>query len=107
MGIKSWVIAGLVVIFCIPLPAAPDVGDLLHRQTQELMDAAGNGARSVWERYLDAGAVYTDGGGSVMSKPEMLATIRPFAQGGSGKINVIAFKVAVHGSTAVDTHVDD
>jgi len=71
------------------------------------MDAAGNGARSVWERYLDAGAVYTDEGGSVMSKPEMLATIRPFSQVVSGKIKVIDFKVALHGSTAVATHVDD
>src|SRR5713101_744877 len=69
MRIKSWTIAGLVVIFCIPVPAAQDVAELLHRQTQELMDAVGNGTRSVWERYLDAGAVYTDEGGSVMSKP--------------------------------------
>jgi hypothetical protein len=107
MRIKSWTIAGLVVIFSIPVPAGQDVAELLHRQTQELMDAVGAGARPVWERYLDAGAVYTDEGGSVMSKPEMLATIRPFAQGVSGKIKVLDFKVAVHGSTAVATHLDD
>src|SRR5216684_3568825 len=98
MRIKSWTISGLVVIFRIPVPAAQDVAELLHRQTQELMDAAGNGARSVWERYLDAGAVYTDEAGSMMSKPELLATIKPFARGVSGKIKVIDFKVALHGS---------
>ena len=43
----------------------------------------------------------------MMSKPELLATIKPFAQGVSGKIKVIDFKVALHGSTAVATHVDD
>src|SRR5258707_1292925 len=106
MRIKSWATAGLVIFF-IPAPAAQDVAELLHRQTQELMDAAGDGARSVWERYLDAEAVYTDEGGSVMSKPEILATIKPFAQGVSGKIKVIDFKVALHGSTAVATHLDD
>ncbi len=107
MRIKFWTLARLIVIVCIPAPAAQDVAGILHRQTQELMDAMGGGARSVWERYLDPVAVYTDESGSVMSKPEMLATIRPFAQGVSGKIKVLDFKVAIHRSTAVATHVDD
>jgi hypothetical protein len=42
MGFESWIIGGLVVIFCIPVPAQ-DVAELLHRQTQELMDAVGAG----------------------------------------------------------------
>ena len=107
MRIKYWTIAGLIVILCVQAPASQDVTELLHRQTQELMDAAGDGAKAVWERYVDAEAVYTDEAGSMMSKPELLATIKPFAQGVSGKINVIDFKVALHGSTAVATHVDD
>jgi hypothetical protein len=105
--IKSWTIPGLVVIFCIPVWATQDVAELLHRQTQELMDAVGAGTAAVWEHYLDPGAVYTDEGGSVMSKPAMLATIKPFAQDVSGKIKVLDFNVAVHGSTAVTTHLDD
>jgi len=107
MSIKSWAIAGLVVIFSMPATAAQDVAELLHRQTQDLMDAVTAGERTVWERYLDAGAIYTDESGSVMSKPEMLANIKPLPQGVSGKIKVLDFKVAVHGSTAVTTHLDD
>jgi len=107
MGSKSWTTAGLVVIFCIPATAAQDVAAILHRQTQELMDAVTAGERTVWERYLDAGVIYTDESGSVMSRSEMLANIKPLPQGVSGKIKVLGFKAAVHGSTAVTTHLDD
>jgi hypothetical protein len=107
MCIKTWAIAGLIGAFGLAASAAQDVADLLRRQTQELMDAVGAGARPVWERYLDAAAVYTDESGSVMSRSEMLANIKPLPQGVSGKINVLDFKVALHGSTAVTTHLDD
>src|SRR5438552_169400 len=99
MCIKTWAIAGLIGAFGLAASAAQDVADLLHRQTQELMDAVTAGERIVWDRYLDPEAIYTDEGGSVMSKPEMLATIRPLPQGVSGRIKVLDFKVAVHGST--------
>ena len=107
MCIKAWAIAGLMGVFGLAASAAQNVADLLHRQTQELMDATGAGSRAVWERYLDAAAVYTDESGSVMSRSEMLANIKPLPQGVSGKIKVLDFKVALHGSTAVTTHLDD
>ena len=107
MYIKTCAIAGLIAAFSLAASAAQDVAELLHRQTQELMDAVGAGARPVWDRYPDPRVIYTDEDGSVMSKPEMLANIKPLPQGVSGKIKVLDFKVAVHGPTAVATHLDD
>jgi len=37
----------------------------------------------------------------------MLANIKPLPRGVSGKIKVLDFKVALHGSTAVTAHLDD
>jgi len=47
MCIKTWAIAGLIGVFGLAASAAQDVADLLHRQTQELMDAVGAGSTAV------------------------------------------------------------
>ena len=54
---------GLVLIAPPPAPAAESLRDLLHRQTQEMLDAVGAGSAKVWERYLDPGVRYTDESG--------------------------------------------
>jgi ketosteroid isomerase-like protein len=90
-----------------PAPAEENVSDLLQRQTQEMMDAVGSGAAAVWERYLDAGAIYVDENGNVSTKKEMVEGIKPLPEGVSGSIRVTGFRAAVEGDVAVATHVDD
>lgn len=95
-------------------PAAADGGasaarvrETLHRQTQEMYDAVAVGHAEVWERYLDAAAVLTTEDGTLLDKAQMVRQIRPLPPGVGGSIRVIDFKVALHGATAVATHVED
>jgi hypothetical protein len=87
--------------------ASEDVAAVLQRQTQELLDALAPGERAVWDRYLDARALYTTEEGTVLSKSEMLEQLRGLPEGVSGTIRVTDFKVAEHGSVAVATYVVD
>lgn len=94
--------------FLLAGAAAPEsVPELLQRQTQEMTDAIGSGAAAVWERYLDAGAIYVDESGNVSTKKEMVDGIRPLPAGVSGSIRVTGFRAVVEGDLAVATHVDD
>jgi ketosteroid isomerase-like protein len=88
-------------------PSPGSVPDLLQRQTQEMMDAVGNGTAAVWERYLDAEAIYVDENGNVSTKKEMVEGIKPLPAGVSGSIRVTDFHAVVEGDVAVATHVDD
>jgi hypothetical protein len=90
-----------------PKAATEDVPRLLHRQTQELMDAITNGTPKVWERYLDEGMRLTAEDGKVSGKAEIVKDIRPLAAGVSGKIAVIDFHGTVHGKVAVTNYVAD
>jgi len=87
--------------------AADNTAAILERQTQELMDAVTYGKADVWDRYMDASAVYTDESGTISSKAQMVKDIRPLPPGVSGNIKVTEFKVVVQGSTAVTSHLDD
>lgn len=88
-------------------PAAEDVATVLRRQTQELQDATGAGAAAVWDRYLDAQAIYSTEDGTVLTKAQMLEQTKPLPEGVSGNIQVTDFKATVHGPVAVTTYVDD
>jgi uncharacterized protein DUF4440 len=87
--------------------AAEKTAEVLRRQTQELFDAVSAGKAAVWEKYLDANVRYVDESGAVMTKKEMVEGIRPLPEGVSGTIEVTGFDVALHGSVAVATHVED
>lgn len=80
---------------------------LLKRQTQELLDAVTNGRADVWESHLDGDATYTAEDGSVSSKKDMVAQVRPLPDGVSGKLVVTDFVAHPHGSVAVTTYVSD
>ncbi|HEY4594155.1 MAG TPA: DUF4440 domain-containing protein [Thermoanaerobaculia bacterium] len=93
-----------------PAPAAPkgeNDAAVLQRQTQELMDAITHGKAEVWERYLDAKAVYTTEDGTVQTKAQMVEGTKPLPEGVSGSIKVIDFKATVHGPVAVTNYVSD
>jgi len=90
------------------LGAAPgDVSETLRRQTQEIVDAFASGASSVWDRYLDPKAVYTNEDGEVMSKQQMVAQIKPLPAGVSGSIRLLDFRVTRLGSVAIANYIDD
>ncbi len=97
----------------LSLAAAPaadtqaSVTALLQRQTQEMADAIATGGKAVWERYLADGLLYTDEAGTVMTKEEMVKQTTGLPPGVSGHIKVTDFKVALHGTVAVASYVDD
>lgn len=99
----------LASLFAIrePASAAENTRDLLHRQTQELLDAVTSGSSTVWDRYLDSEVRYIDESGKLLTKKDMLEGIKPLPKGVSGTIKVVDFDVALHGDVAVATYVDD
>lgn len=104
-------LAGLTLVFLTPfqpsLLASEDVAKVLERQTQELLDAVSSGSAAVWERYLDAKAVYTAEDGTILTKSQMVEGIKPLPKGVSGVIKVTDFKVTEHGPVAVANYVAD
>ncbi len=105
-------LAGAALLSLAAAPSArPSTHDavaaLLQRQTQEMADAIAAGGKAVWNRYLADGLIYTDEGGTVMTKAEMVKQTTGLPAGVSGTIKVTDFKVALHGTVAVATHVDD
>jgi hypothetical protein len=105
-------LAPLAALFSLaaaaPARKAPEnVTAILQRQTQELVDAIASGGAAVWDRYLADGLIYTDEAGTVMSKAEMVKQTKGLPPGVSGHIRVTDFKVALHGTVAVSTYVDD
>lgn len=89
------------------LNAPENVPQILQRQTQELFDAIPPGSVTVWERYLDDRASYTDEAGTVLSKKQMMEQLKPFPKDITGNVKVTEFRVTLHGSVAVTTHIDD
>ncbi|MBV8732828.1 MAG: DUF4440 domain-containing protein [Acidobacteriia bacterium] len=101
----------LLLLFSVSLleslSAEENVSGILARQTQELFDAIATGAAPVWDKYVDERASFTDENGAVLSKKEMIETLRPFPKEITGRIKVTDFRVTSHGSVAIATHLDD
>src|SRR5215203_3619455 len=86
MQARLWLTAGLtcgVLLFLQTLALAAEEGtsedtaEVLRRQTQEMIDAVTTGSAAVWERYLDAKAVYTAEDGTVQTKAQLVEQIKP------------------------------
>lgn len=107
---RFWPIAGLtgaVLLSAATAMPAPEDAAVLHRQTQELMDAITHGSAAVWDRYLDAKAIYTAEDGTLQTKAQMVEGTKPLPEGVSGSIKVIDFKATVHGPVAITNYVSD
>jgi len=108
---KFWRLAGLtgavLLSAATAMPASEDAAAVLHRQTQELMDAITHGSAAVWDRYLDAKAIYTAEDGTLQTKAQMVEGTKPLPAGVSGNIEVIDFKATVHGPVAITNYVSD
>lgn len=105
----SVLVLALAFFFVIGTPAgaAENVPEVLRRQTQELLDAISTGSAAVWDRYLDEDLRYVDESGEVLTKKQMVEGTKPLPEGVSGAIAVTDFDVAMHGSVAVATYIDD
>lgn len=108
---RFWPIAGLtgavLLSAATATPASEDAAAVLHRQTQELMDAITHGSAAVWDRYLDAKSIYTAEDGTLQTKAQMVEGTKPLPAGVSGNIKVIDFKATVHGPVAITNYVSD
>jgi hypothetical protein len=110
MRTTLWKLAGplaLVLFSSQTVPAAEDTAAILHRQTQELIDAITTGTAAVWDRYLDPKVVVTAEDGSVYTKAQMLEQTKPLPAGVSGDIKVTDFKVTENGQVAIANYVSD
>lgn len=102
------VLAGMILLSSwTAAPAAEDTAAVLQRQTQELMDAITYGKAEVWNRYLDAKAIYTTEDGTIQTKAQMVEGTKPLPEGVSGSIKVIDFKATVQGPVAITNYVSD
>jgi len=106
-SVRLTILFSLAMSLFASLNAAENTPDVLQRQTQELFDAIPSGSATVWDRYLDDRASYTDEGGAVLAKKEMVEQLKPFPKEITGNIKVFDFRVTLHGSVAVTTHLDD
>jgi hypothetical protein len=108
---RFWLLAGLtgavLLSAATATPASEDAAAVLHRQTQELMDAITHGSAAVWDRYLDAKSIYTAEDGALQTKAQMVKGTKPLPEGVSGSIKVIDFKATVHGPVAITNYVSD
>jgi hypothetical protein len=106
-SVRLTILFSLAMSLFASLTAAENTPDVLQRQTQELFDAIPSGSATVWDRYLDDRASYTDEAGAVLAKKEMVEQLKPFPKEITGNIKVTDFRVTLHGSVAVTTHLDD
>jgi hypothetical protein len=103
-----WPLTSVAVVLCCTSPlAAEDTATILQRKTQALLDAVTSGDAKVWQRDLDDRAIFTDEGGQLFSKAQMVEQIKPLPAGVSGQLQVIDFKAVVQGSVAVTAYVAD
>jgi hypothetical protein len=98
---------GLVLFVSRSSLGSDNLSSILRRQTQEMLDASTPGTSPVWDKYLDAGLLYTDEQGDVMSKSQVLREIKPLPEGVSVTIKAIDFRVSRKGSLAITSHLDD
>jgi ketosteroid isomerase-like protein len=87
-------------------PAPPEVAAELRTITQALLDAVAPGRADVWERYLHPDLIHVDENGTVRSRDQLLAEIRPLPAGLVGGLRVDRFQASLHGDTAVAVHDD-
>jgi len=103
---KSLLVGALTLASASALAQNNDLARVLEQQTQELLNAVSSGDARVWDRYLDANAIYLAEDGTRKTKAALLKEITPLPTGISGSISVTAFEVRLHGDTAVTTHND-
>lgn len=93
----------------VPRTLAHDTtaASVLHRQTQELLDAVSRGDTAPWRRYLHERVVFTDENGTRLDRAQLIAQTAPLPPDVGGSITATDFAVEFFGNVAVATYVDD
>jgi hypothetical protein len=81
---KSLLVGALTLASASALAQNSDVARVLEQQTQELLNAVSSGDARVWDRYLDANAIYLAEDGTRKTKAALLKEI--FLRGADGRI---------------------
>jgi hypothetical protein len=98
-----------LVILCSPICLTAQNNPLveqLKQRTQELLDAVGTGDRTVWQKYLAEGSLYTDEEGNVLTKDELINELRPLPKGYIGSIKIDKVSALVQDNVVVLVHLD-
>ncbi|HTQ14525.1 MAG TPA: DUF4440 domain-containing protein [Rhizomicrobium sp.] len=90
-----------IVFAILATPAFADDRAVITRQEQQMADAIAAGDVAVWDRYLDADAIYAEEDDSYKGKAAMLKEIRPLPKGLSGEIGIVLLAYHQDGDTAV------
>lgn len=100
---------GLLLLAAAPAiaePAPPELETQLRAMTQQLLDAVAPGDAAVWERILHPNFLHLDENGTIRTKAELVAEIRPLPSGLVGGIRVDRFRAELTGDTVVVAHED-
>ena len=99
----------VMLILAIPGPerSASDVTADLRARDQALLDGVAPGDVKVWDAALAPEAVYVDENGSVMSRSEFLAKLKPLPPGSTGTIRILSYSARFSGDLATVIHTDD
>lgn len=93
-----------IALAAFTLLASPALGDhrtLISQQMQELADAVAPGNAAVWDKYLDATAIYAEEDDSWKGKAGMLKEIKPLPKGLGGTIRIDLLSFHEDGNVAV------
>jgi len=92
-----------LVAFAVLLssPALADDRALITTQMQEMSDAIASGDVAVWDKYIDASAIYAEEDDSYKGKANLLKEIVPLPKGLSGGIKIDLLSYYEDGDTAV------
>jgi len=82
-------------------PALADDHVLITTQMQEMSDAIASGDVAVWDKYIDASAIYAEEDDSYKGKANLLKEIVPLPKGLSGGIKIDLLSYYEDGDTAV------
>src|ERR1700720_1758291 len=91
----------LAVFTLLASPAFGDDRALISQQMQEMADAVAPGNAAVWDKYLDAGVIYTEENDSWNGKAGMLKEIKPLPKGLGGTIRIELLSWHEDGDVAV------
>jgi hypothetical protein len=105
--VRVAIVASLVCLAPVPLPANESTAAALQRATQALMDATAPGERGVWDHYTDHSFTYVTEDNEVKTRAEVLQDLEPLPAGSTGWITVEEFRCSDFHDFAVTTYLID
>jgi hypothetical protein len=95
------VLMTIILLTLVAFPAFADDRAIITAEMQDLSDAIAVGNVAVWDKYVDATAIYAEEDDSYKGKAEMLKEIVPLPKGLSGEIKIDLLSYHEDGDVAV------